>query len=42
LKSTLLTSMGNLQLERLLDPKYVDLDGGGDEAEELLPILEED
>ncbi len=41
LQSTLLTSMGNLQLERLLDPKYMDLDGEAEE-QNLLPILEEE
>jgi len=29
LKQTMLSAMGNLQLERMLDPKYLDLDGGG-------------
>ncbi len=43
LKSTLLSSMGNLQLERLLDPEYMDLDGSGAPVkEELLPILRDE
>jgi tRNA 2-thiocytidine biosynthesis protein TtcA len=44
LKSTMLSAMGNLQLERMLDPKYLDLDGaGGQEAEtEQFAILQED
>jgi hypothetical protein len=40
----MLSAMGNLQLERMLDPKYLDLDGtAGEEAEtELFAILQED
>ena len=40
LKQNMLSAMGNLQLERLLDPKYMDLDGEKP-AEELLPVLED-
>ena len=37
LKETLLSAMGNLEPERLLDPRYLDL--GGTAEPELLPIL---
>jgi tRNA 2-thiocytidine biosynthesis protein TtcA len=40
LKETMLSAMGNLELERLLDPRYLDLDGHQPiEIEPLLPIL---
>lgn len=48
LKQNIIAAMGNLQLERLLDPRYLDLDGADPEADapdlatELLPILESD
>ena len=43
LKETLLSAMGNLELSRLLDTRYLDLEGGKphDTATELLPILNE-
>lgn len=42
LKDTLLSAMGNLQPERLLDPRYLDLDGSsGSKTPELLPILQD-
>ncbi len=42
-KQNLLSAMGNLQLERLLDPQYLDLDGAAGDASrpDLLPVLEE-
>ena len=41
IKETLLTAMGNIIPSRLLDPRYLDLDGEQSQAEEpaLLPIL---
>ncbi len=44
LKSTMLSAMGNLQLERMLDPKYLDLDGAGnaDAETELFTIFQEE
>jgi len=40
LKETMLSAMGNLEPERLLDPRYLDLDGHKPiEIEPLLPIL---
>ena len=42
LKETLLSAMGNLELSRLLDPRYLDLEGGKHSTvTELLPILNE-
>jgi tRNA 2-thiocytidine biosynthesis protein TtcA len=41
LKSTLLSAMGNLNPSRLLDLKYLDLDGAGEEEGGLLPVLNE-
>ena len=42
LKETLLSAMGNLQPDRLLDTRYLKLDGAGNEgARELLPVLME-
>ena len=43
LKETLLSAMGNLETSRLLDTRYLDLDGNGDERSEtdLLPVLTE-
>src|SRR5579862_5841620 len=42
LKETLLSAMGNLEPTRLLDPRYLDLEGHKPAAEEpLLPILTE-
>jgi hypothetical protein len=36
----MLAAMGNLRPDRLLDTRFLDLDGAGDEqAEELLPVL---
>ena len=41
LKETLLAAMGNLEPQRLLDTRYLDLDGTADQPErELLPILD--
>ena len=41
LKETMLAAMGNINPERLLDPRFLDLDGAGapESREELLPIL---
>jgi tRNA 2-thiocytidine biosynthesis protein TtcA len=40
LKETLLSAMGNLETDRLLDPRYLDLDGETKRAEKaVLPIL---
>jgi hypothetical protein len=41
LQETLLAAMGNVELKRLLDPRYLDLDGSvaGEAEAELLPIL---
>jgi tRNA 2-thiocytidine biosynthesis protein TtcA len=41
LQETLLAAMGNVELKRLLDPRYLDLDGAaaGEAEAELLPIL---
>ncbi|HVT93153.1 MAG TPA: ATP-binding protein [Bryobacteraceae bacterium] len=43
MKETLLSAMGNLQPERLLDPRYLDLDGVPEASEPaaLLPILQD-
>ena len=42
LKDSLLSAMGNLELSRLLDTRYLDLEGGKHSAvTELLPILNE-
>lgn len=43
LKETLLSAMGNLEPKRLLDPKYLDLEGcdGAEESPPLLPIFME-
>ncbi|MCP5115648.1 MAG: PP-loop domain-containing protein [bacterium] len=40
LKQNMLSAMGNLQLERLLDPKYMDLEDSKPSGE-LLPVLED-
>ncbi len=41
LKETLLSAMGNIETSRLLDTRYLNLEGAADEPEpELLPILE--
>jgi tRNA 2-thiocytidine biosynthesis protein TtcA len=41
LKETLLSAMGNIELQRLLDTRYLNLDGNAASGEpELLPILE--
>src|SRR5579864_7139842 len=41
LKETLLSAMGNLEVERLLDTRYLDLENApAVESEELLPIIE--
>ena len=43
LKDTLLSAMGNIEPQRLLDTRYLQLDGTADEPErELLPILGEE
>ncbi|HTP87873.1 MAG TPA: ATP-binding protein [Bryobacteraceae bacterium] len=44
LQETLLAAMGNVELKRLLDPRYLDLEGatGGEAEAELLPILGQD
>jgi tRNA 2-thiocytidine biosynthesis protein TtcA len=44
LQETLLAAMGNVELKRLLDTRYLDLDGAsaGDAEQELLPILGDD
>jgi hypothetical protein len=36
--------MGNIEVKRLLDPRYLDLDGAaaGEAEQELLPILGQD
>ena len=39
LKETLLSAMGHLEPDRLLDPRYIDLDGKKVTEEEPLPIL---
>lgn len=39
LKETLLAAMGNLEPGRLLDPRYLDLDGGNIKEEPLLTVL---
>ncbi len=41
LKETLLSAMGNLETSRLLDPRYLDLDGSADSTAKanLLPVL---
>ena len=40
LKETLLAAMGNIETQRLLDTRYLNLEGTADEPErELLPIL---
>jgi len=41
IRQTMLTAMGNLQPDRLLDPRYFNLEGNGDRSRELLPILTE-
>jgi hypothetical protein len=43
LKETLLSAMGNLEPGRLLDTRYLNLDGEGSANDEpaLLPILED-
>ncbi len=33
LKETLISAMGNVELSRLLDPRYLDVDEAGAEAE---------
>jgi tRNA 2-thiocytidine biosynthesis protein TtcA len=44
LQETLLAAMGNIEVKRLLDPRYLDLDGAaaGEAEQELLPILGQD
>ena len=39
LKQNMLSAMGNLQPERLLDTRYLDLDGTLPESQDLLPVL---
>jgi tRNA 2-thiocytidine biosynthesis protein TtcA len=39
LKETMLSAMGNLQPERLLDPRFLDLEGHCEPKTELLPIV---
>lgn len=41
LKDTLLSAMGNLEPGRLLDPRYLDLDGESAPAPDPLPILQD-
>jgi hypothetical protein len=45
LKETLLSAMGNIEPQRLLDPRYLDADAGDGEAgagsSVLLPVLTE-
>ncbi len=42
LKETLLSAMGNMEPSRLLDPRYLDLDGGVTESEsELLRVIDD-
>jgi tRNA 2-thiocytidine biosynthesis protein TtcA len=43
LKQNILSAMGNVQLDRLLDPRYVDLDGAAadESGPELLAVLED-
>ncbi len=42
LRETLLSAMGNLEPSRLLDPRYLDLDGGVTESEsELLRVIDD-
>ena len=40
LKETLLSAMGNVETDRLLDPRYLNLEGGAAEANPL-PILQD-
>jgi tRNA 2-thiocytidine biosynthesis protein TtcA len=44
LRETLLAAMGNVELKRLLDTRYLDLDGSsaGEAEQDLLPILGQD
>jgi len=44
LQETLLAAMGNVELKRLLDTRYLDLDGAsaGEAEQDLLPILGQD
>ena len=39
LKETLLSAMGNLEVQRLLDPRYLDLEKGEAAESELLPVV---
>jgi tRNA 2-thiocytidine biosynthesis protein TtcA len=41
LKETMLSAMGNVQTDRLLDPRFLDLDGADARVPELLPIVTE-
>jgi len=43
LKQNILSSMGNIQLERMLDPRYLDLDGTGPapDSTDVFPVLED-
>jgi tRNA 2-thiocytidine biosynthesis protein TtcA len=40
LKETLLSAMGNIQTGRLLDPRFLDLDGAEAEAESPFAIVD--
>jgi len=39
LKENLLSAMGNVDTSRLLDPKFLDLDGATAQAPDLFPIM---
>jgi len=39
LKETLLSAMGNLETDRLLDTRYLDLDGQQESQKDILPVL---
>ena len=42
LKDTLLAALGNIEPQRLLDTRYLNLEAGADQPEsELLPILQD-
>ena len=37
----MLSAMGNLNPSRLLDPRYLDVEGGADTESELFPLITE-
>jgi tRNA 2-thiocytidine biosynthesis protein TtcA len=41
LKENILSAMGNVETGRLLDPRFLDLDGGEKPVVETFPILKE-